>query len=327
MEQGEMSAFRTQLLERRGKIEAARGVVGESAELARLLGEVDAALDRMEQGTYGLCDACHETIERTRLAADPLVRLCLDHLTSMQRRALEEDLELASTIQTRLLPERDLRSKEWTVHYRYRPAEAVSGDFCDLAVVGGGRLFFALGDVSGKGVAASLLMSHLHATLRTLLSLETPVAQLVSRANRIFCENTLASHYATAACGFALESGEVEIVNAGQCRPLVLGERTLETVEPTGLPLGLFCDGRYSASRLRLDAGDSLVLYSDGISEARNASDAEYGDERLAALLPKLRGLAPDEMARACLADLDGFLGGARQADDVTLMVIQRQMV
>ena len=90
-------------------------------------------------------------------------------------------------------------------------------------------------------------------------------------------------------------------------------------------PLGLFCDGRYSAARIRLNLGDALILYTDGITEARNSADQEYGPERLAALLPRSAGLAPQHIATACLEDFGTFLGGASQADDVTLMVISRQ--
>ncbi len=324
MDAGELGVFRSELLERRNRIEAVRGSAGESPDLARLLCEVDAALERVGQGTFGICESCHEPIEKDRLAADPLVRLCIDHLNAVQRRALESDLELASSIQARLLPAQDLAAHGWTIHYRYQPAGVVSGDFCDLAPAGADRLYFALGDVSGKGVAASLLMSHLHATLRTLLSLETPAADLMDRANRLFCASTPSSHYATAICGFAHRSGEIEIANAGHCPPLLLRGGTVQTVSATGLPLGLFCDGSYSATRLQLGLGETLVLYTDGITEARSREDQEYGMERLATLLPRLAGKTPKQIADACLDDLAQFLFDADQADDVTLMVIGR---
>jgi len=324
MDAGDLGVFRSQLIERRGRIEAVRNSAGESPDLARLLGEVDAALERMERGTYGLCETCHDPVERDRLMADPLVTLCIDHLNAGQRRALEHDLELASAIQARLLPTRDLAAHGWNVHYRYQPAGPVSGDFCDLAADGGERLFFAVGDVAGKGVAASLLMSHLHATFRTLLEPGAPAAGMVERANRLFCASTLASHYATAVCGFAHRSGEIEIANAGHCPPLVLRCGTLETVPATGLPLGLFSDSSYSAARLRLEPGDSLILYTDGVTEARNPADKEYGPERLAALLSGCTQTHPRALATAWLKDFDAFLDGARQSDDVTLMVLGR---
>ena len=86
----------------------------------------------MDEGTYGICDVCHGSVEKDRLIADPLVRLCLDHLTSEEQRALERDLELAAQVQRGLLPKSDVRYRDWRVHYLYRPAGIVSGDYCDL---------------------------------------------------------------------------------------------------------------------------------------------------------------------------------------------------
>jgi sigma-B regulation protein RsbU (phosphoserine phosphatase) len=319
-----LGVLRSRLIERRDRIAQVRGSGGETAELARLADEVDAALARMEGGTFGICESCHDPIERDRLLADPLIRLCIDHLNTSQRRALERDLELASAIQAGLLPAHDFESQGWTVHYRYQPAGPVSGDFCDLASDGGERLFFAVGDASGKGVAASLLMSHLHATFRTLLTLGTPAAELMDRANRLFCASTLAAQYATAVCGFAHRSGEIQIANTGHCPPLVLRRGAVETIPATGLPLGLFSGGTYSAAKLRLELGDILVLYTDGVTEARNPADQEYGPERLAALLGRSAGMAPRHIAETCLEDWAAFASSARQADDVTLMVIGR---
>jgi phosphoserine phosphatase RsbU/P len=174
-------------------------------------------------------------------------------------------------------------------------------------------------------VAASLLMSHIHATFRTLLSLGTPVEDLLARANRLFSRSTMPSHFATVACGFAHPSGEIEICNAGHCPPLVLRDHGVEPVEATGLPLGLFSDQEYSASRLRLSAGDGLLLYTDGLTEARNPTDDEYGLDRVVALLPGCRKMSPEQMLGSCLEDLSRFLCGAQKTDDLTVMAIRRE--
>ncbi len=318
------SLFRSELLERRARLESVRISHADSEDIARLLGEVDAALERMSQGSYGLCAVCHDPIEKDRLIADPLTTICIDHFNAGQRRALEEDLELAVRIQTKLLPERGLSGAGWVAHYQYQPAGPVSGDFCDVVPCDGDRLFFILGDVAGKGVAASLLMSHIHATFRTLLSVDTPIEEMLTRANRLFCMSTMPSHYATAACGFAHASGDVEICNAGHCPPLVLRNSGVEAIEATGIPLGLFCEGRYGASRMRLAAGESMLLYTDGLTEARGPSDDEYGMNRLVASLRKCRDLPPEKIAAACLEDLGAFLAGNRRADDLTMLVIRR---
>jgi phosphoserine phosphatase RsbU/P len=316
--------FRTQLLDRRGRLEAAHAAHPQAGHLSRLLDEVDAALERMDQGTYGLCEFCHEPVEAARLMADPLTRFCIDHLNAQQQEALQQDLDLAVRIQASLLPRRNLRADGWEACYHYEPAGPVSGDYCDLVASDSGGLFFITGDVSGKGVASSLLMSHLHAIFRSLLSVGMPIGALLERANRVFCESTLPSFYATLVCGRADPSGEVEICNAGHCPPLLVSRKGAAEIEATALPLGLFCSGEYPSSRIRLDAGDALVLYTDGLSEARNPRDEEYGPERLTRLLQGAHGQSPEGVTSTCLSDLEAFLAGAPKADDVTLMVVRR---
>ena len=213
--------FRPRLLERRARLQAAAGSVS-AAYLDDLIAQVDAALGRIDSGSYGLCETCHDEIEADRLESNPLVRFCLDHLSQAELHAHQQDLELATQIQSKLLPPRDVALESWDTEYRYEPVGAVGGDYCDMVVLGDGKsLFFAVGDIAGKGVAASLLMTHLSAIIRSLLSLDLPLAEMVSRANRLFCESTAPAHYATLVCGRATASG-VELCNAGHCTPLLL---------------------------------------------------------------------------------------------------------
>src|SRR5437870_5146064 len=115
------AVVRGELLARRNKLEAARAGLPQAEELGRLLHEVDAALERIDQGTYGLCDVCHDPIETERLRADPFVRNCLDHLTRAEQRALEQDLDLAGRIQHVLLPKTQLSLGGWETCYHYEP--------------------------------------------------------------------------------------------------------------------------------------------------------------------------------------------------------------
>src|SRR4051812_4905978 len=124
--------LREQLLDRRQKLELAAQDFQDLSEVSRLLHEVDSALRRMEDGTFGLCEACHDPIESDRLMADPLIRFCLGDLSPSEQRALEDDLQLASSIQSELLPEPSLRIDGWEVAFHYQPAGVVSGDYCDL---------------------------------------------------------------------------------------------------------------------------------------------------------------------------------------------------
>jgi sigma-B regulation protein RsbU (phosphoserine phosphatase) len=318
--------LRTQLEQRRQRLETAIALSPENPPLVRLLEEVDSALQRMEKGTYGLCESCHDTIERDRLIADPLIRYCLDHLTAEQQRALEQDLELAARIQRALLPRQDLRVGDWQVHYHYQPAGPVSGDYCDLIDSDGeaGALLFLLGDVSGKGVAASLLMSQLHAMFRSLASVGLPLDQLVALANRVFCESTIAGQFATLVCGRAGRAGEVEICNAGHYPTLLVHNGEVSPIEATGLPLGMFSNGEFPVQTVKLSPGDTLFLHTDGLSEMRDPSSAEYGLGRLAKFVGEQHTLAPPALTSACLQDVRAFSAGAPSVDDLTIMVLQR---
>jgi phosphoserine phosphatase RsbU/P len=316
--------LREQLLDRRQKLEVAEIGYRQDEQLTRLLREVDTALQRMDDGTYGICDVCHEPVESERLIADPLTRLCIDHLSPHEQRALEDDLELAGRIQTGLLPEPTQKIDGWEIAYHYQPAGVVSGDYCDVISDGKQNVLFVLGDVSGKGVAASMLMAHLQAMFRTLISVALPLEQMIERASRVFCESTLPTHYATLVCGKTDPSGSIEVCNAGHLPPLLFQAGTVRQIAATGLPVGIFCNEHFTVNRMQLERGDTLLLYTDGFSEATNASGVEYGLERLVGLLSQHHLLPPHALLDACMRDWLSFGDGRRTKDDVTLMAIQR---
>ncbi|HEY1272185.1 MAG TPA: SpoIIE family protein phosphatase [Terriglobales bacterium] len=318
----EVTFLHGQLEERRRRLEAAMAMAPQNRGLAGLLREVDSALDRMDKGTYGFCQECHDPVEQDRLLADPLVRYCLDHLTQSQRADLQRDLDLASQVQRNLLPQRGLRVGGWETGYHYAPLGAVSGDYCDL-IAYDGSLFFVLGDVSGKGVAASMLMTQLHALFRSLTALALPLKQIVTQVNRVFCESALAGQYATLICGQAKANGEIQIQNAGHWPALVVGPRGVVSVESSGLPLGMFCETEFTATSLEFEVGDALFLYSDGLSEARSAAD-EYGIERITSFVRQQGATSPSEMIGACIRDLQAFTGSTPLMDDLTLLSIRR---
>ncbi len=319
----EQSYLRNELEERRERLHAALHSPGADASLSQLLTAVDAALIRVDQGSFGVCETCHDAIEPERLLADPLVQFCLDHLTSAEQRALESDLSLAARIQRRLLPEPGLAPAGWDVHYHYQPAAMVSGDYCDLFQTDGGMLFM-LGDVSGKGVAASMLMSHLHATFRSLAEAGLPLDRMVEDANRIFCESTLAGQFATLVVGRAAPDGSVEFVSAGHLPLLHVHNGGATSKDSTGVPLGMFCNTRFPVHRLGLAEGDGLLLYTDGLTEARNRAGDEYGLGRVQSLAARHRGADARGLISACLNDLGGFRESLKQTDDLTLLAVRR---
>jgi sigma-B regulation protein RsbU (phosphoserine phosphatase) len=316
--------IRTQLTSRRRSLEQAAALTPDDPYLSGLLQEVDAALSRFDSGTFGICEVCHEPIESERLAADPLVRFCIDHLTPSQQRALEQDLELAARIQSALLPPKEVHHGGWRTAYHFEPAGSVSGDYCDLIETENGGLYFMLGDVSGKGVAAAMLMSHLHALFRALISVDLALTQIVGRASRVFCESTHASQYATLVCGKANAQGDVEICNAGHLPPLLLQGSDCRRLDANGLPLGLFCSEEFSFYRVAMRKGDFLMLLTDGLSEAQDPSGAELGIQPFIEIPGKHPIRSASELVSLSVKTAADFRAGARPHDDLSLLVIER---
>jgi phosphoserine phosphatase RsbU/P len=323
MATAEQTYLRTELEQRRERLQEALHSPAADASFSHLLKAVVTALSSSDRGTFGLCETCHGTIEAERLLSDPLVRFCLDHLTSAEQRALESDLSLAARIQRVLLPKPGLAPVGWDVRYHYQPAGMVSGDYCDLFEIDGGLLFM-LGDVSGKGVAASMLMSHLHATFRTLAEACLPLDRMVQDANRIFCESTLAGQFATLVVGQAAHDGSVEFVSAGHLPVLHIHGDGATPKDSTGVPLGMFCNTRFPVHRLTLAHRDTLLLYTDGLTEARNRAGAEYGLHRIRTLAARHMGIEPAKLISECLEDLLTFGEGLKQSDDLTLLAVRR---
>jgi len=315
--------LRTELERRRTRLQSALSTPPAASSLTSLLDEVDAALARMDDGTYGLCRTCHDPIEHDRLLADPLVQFCLDDLSREERHALESDLNLAARIQQALLPKPHLSASGFHARYHYAPAGLVSGDYCDL-FQSNGSLIFLLGDVSGKGVAASMLMSHLHATFRSLANVDLPLDRMVHAANRIFAESTLAGQYATLIVGRASQDGAVEFVSAGHLPLLHLSCNEPAVADATGLPLGMFTNASFTVHRLQLAPGDALLVYTDGFTEALSPDGEEYGIARMKNFAGGCLTKARDHLISDCLQDLQKFTSGTKPTDDLTLLAIQR---
>jgi sigma-B regulation protein RsbU (phosphoserine phosphatase) len=314
--------YRDELQKRRSKLESAPPPLGRERDVARLLAEIDLALNRFADGTYGLCERCHEAIEPERLHADPLVRFCIDHLTPSEQRMLEQDLQLASRIQQELLPKSGRRFDGWEVEYHYEPAALVSGDCCDIVAGHDGDAYFLVGDVAGKGVAAAMLMSHLSALLRALVSQGLPLHQLMDRASRMFCESALTSHYATLVCIHARPTGELEMCNAGHPPPLLLRDDGVERLGATDLPIGMFCGSGFSSTAIRLASNDLLLMYSDGLVEMENPAGEDYGIDRLSAVAVTAR--RPKALVDALVRDIARYRVGRAMADDLTILAIGR---
>src|SRR5260370_22365919 len=191
---------------------------------------------------YSMCDQDNDLMARSdqyefveRTNANPLLDFCLDDLTHKERDALESELNLAACLQQALVPSADSSDIGCKICYLSAPAGLLSGDYCDFFESTSG-LFFLLGDVSGKGVAASMLKSHLHATFRSLADSDPPLDIMVEAANRIFSQITLAGQFATLVVGRAERHGGVEFVSAGHPPVGHLRKTTPPPDSPTCIP-------------------------------------------------------------------------------------------
>src|SRR6266404_6007462 len=316
--------LRSELIDWRERLEATARGSSDSANWNSLLREVAAAIERLsKKDSYGICQVCHDEIGAANMKADPLARTCLSCLTPEQLSELDDDLERAWLIQGELLPKQNLNFNGWGVSYHYEPAGRVSGDYCDLVSTDTGDLYFLIGDVSGKGVAASLLMTRLHAIFRSLIEVGLGVSELVERANHLFADKTMSPYYATLVCGKAAPSGVVDICNAGHPAPLLVHDELVTSIAATGLPVGMFCQERYTSTQVKVGKGDRLLLYTDGLSEARNSYDDEYGEGRLLSLLGKSHDWPANALIQRVLEDVRQFSSGRPVLDDRTLMAIE----
>lgn len=316
--------LRNELLDRRWKLQDAAGTCCPTADVTRLMEQVDAALARMDQGTYGLCEVCNDPVEIDRLLADPLERFCLDHLPPAEARALEADMVLAAQVQRRLLPPSDFAAPGWEVTYHYEPYGAVSGDYCDLIPSPDGSFTFVLGDVSGKGIAASMLMSQLHAIFRTLAPQDLPLGGMVGQAGRLFCQVTLPMHYATLVCGRVRPDGSAALCNAGHLPVLARLGGKVTALEATGMPLGVFCEESATVQTVKLAPGDALVAYTDGLSEALDPSEQEFGRAPVETLLAESTDQSSAEVMKTILAAWRTHRAGVPRTDDLAVLILRR---
>jgi len=238
--------------------------------------------------------------------------------------ALEKDFIRAIDVQSALLPERGLRIIGWETYYDYAPACCVGGDYCDLIETDSCDLYFFFGDAVGKGIMGSMIVSQLYALFRSLLSVGLPLSQMFDRGNRLFCESMATDYYATVVCGRASSAGTVELINAGHPSPFILRSGGALPLVSTGLPLGLFHTSTYELTKLQLAQGETLLLYTDGVTEARNHLDVEYGSERLARFVAERGHLSAEHLVRACVDDVTAFTADSELSDDRTLMAIRR---
>lgn len=240
-----------------------------------------------------------------------------------QRERLEEDLRLAKGIQESLLRS-DFPELPWVeAHAMNIPSRSVGGDYYEIFEAGGGCLGFAVGDVSGKGVAAALLMSTLQSSFLGVCDSEHDLAEVCRRVNQFLVKRTSPERYATFFVGRLSEEGCLEYVNAGHNPPMLRREKEFLRLMGGGMPLGLFADATYEQQRIDLAADDLILTYTDGVTESMNLAEEEFGENRLKEIIVQHDGGGAKRVLDAVLDAVGIHTGGADQFDDLTLLVLR----
>lgn len=245
---------------------------------------------------------------------------------SLQKTILEEELAVARRIQQRLLPSRLPSTSAFGLAALNAPSRYVGGDYYDTVFSGNGRYLVAIADVAGKGVPAALLASMVQAAIRTQAPDSKNVAEIMGRLNRLVHEATPEDRFAT--CFLAevgVEGVELAFANAGHNFPIHRSANgSCRFLEEGGIPLGIEPAYVYPEARTRLLPGDALVLYTDGITDARNRVGEDFGEERLIELVERIPDrFSADEIVTAIADELARFTDGAEQMDDITLLALK----
>jgi phosphoserine phosphatase RsbU/P len=283
-------------------------------------GSVDLAVEAMRRGVR---DFVQKPWDNAHLIATLKNEIDEGRVRRKREAAEQRELSEALKIQRRLLPQQVPQIDGWELAVSWQPASGVGGDCFDTIRFGDARLAMSIADVVGKGIPAALLMSNLQAAVRAFASEVVEPRELCQQVNRILCGNIaegrfISFFYAVLDAG----SGTLTYTNAGHYLPmLVRSEGTTERLGIGGPVLGVITDADYDQAQVALAPGDRLVLFTDGLTEARSASDEEFGEQRLLDAALTHRGCsAPALQAR--LADAVAAFTGGHLQDDATLMVL-----
>lgn len=270
-----------------------------------------------------------EDLERTiEKAAEQIAFVKQAQKDSGQLKSIQSDLRIAGEIQQTILPKNfNIFPEKRSVDlYAYmNPAKYVGGDFYDFFAIDDTRLGFVIADVSGKGVPAAIFMAISRTMIHAIAQTENSAARCLERANRILCHENLNDMFVTVFYGILhVDSGVVTYCNAGHNPPLLIkrGDKVEKVPLTKDLILGAFGDAVFHEREFRLSAGDSLLLYTDGITEARNKEGVMFGEDQLVSLCEKLSGKSAQETVEEIMRQVESFSKETIQYDDLTMLSI-----
>lgn len=303
---------------------------GDVKKVYSLLGQIKDAIGRIENKTYGKCAECAGEVEPFRLEIQPATTVCLDCISDKEKAQLEEELFLASKIHRALLPQAVEKIEGFQVVVKSKAARTVGGDYYDFLPAGpDGTSRVVIADVMGKGLPAGLLMSNVQGALRIMAEdLDSP-KMLISRVNQWFCRNVPVTKFISLACIAIKQLGQgkagITYTNAGHCPPILIRrDGSIEILEPTGGVLGVHQAFTYEEQDIELSAGDSLVLYTDGVTEAENGSGEQFGEERLIKLMAGNLTRETESIPEYLMREVQNFTGKQELDDDFTLIVLRK---
>jgi hypothetical protein len=262
-----------------------------------------------------------------------LLMFVLLMLEIADRVVMKRDLQIAREIQTWLLPGAPPQIPGISIAYATRPANTVAGDYYDVFPRPGrtseeNRVVFAVADVAGKSIPAAILMATFQASLKTLSTAQVPLAELATNMNKYACSNSQGGLRFTTAFLAEYDAARrvFTYINAGHNNPILRRSNGLiERLDVGGLPLGIQPEAKYESASVALAPGDWLIIFTDGVVEAENTYQAEFGEGRLLSSIESSAASTPAEMLHQLMADLDLFVGNTAQHDDVTCLLVKAE--
>ena len=288
---------------------------------------IDEAITKADSKTLGKCEVCHEDVEPELLEIDYTACVCIEHLSEQERRHLEGELELAQNVQKMLLPQEAPTIAGLEIAAFSRPAQILGGDYFDFIDFRNGFHGLAIADVAGHGVSASLHMASIQALLRTLVPVNKSPAEVMRQVHKLFIHNIRFETFVTFFIGaFDSSTKALTYCNAGHQPPLVLHKtksekESVEMLWPTGAAIGLVEEADLAEKTIELQEEDLLVMYTDGVTEAVNPQNQEFGRERLVKLSQNVNNISVKKLIQEIRKSLEGFSEGKPFVDDTTIVI------
>ena len=289
---------------------------------------IDESLEKIKEGTFGICEVCHEAIESELLQMDYTSAVCLGHFSEEELRQLENELELSQVIQRGLLPQQVPSIDGMNIAAFSRPAQIVGGDYFDFVDFKDWKHGLVMADVSGHGVSAGMFMSSLQTAFHTLVPEADSPLDVLERINRLYFHNIKFTTFVTIFFGkYDPQTRMLSYANAGHNSVYLYRVATSQEIwlQPTGPAIGLMEGFATRTGKVKLEPGDILLLYTDGVTEAANHQGAPFSEDGLADIIRQNADSSAEQLIQKIMQALRVHTDGSPLADDVTIVICKVQ--